>query len=104
MSRKLPARCERENDIVFYGFPGQKLVEFLKNEDAIGPGRINHFSVEKNLALGGFEVTTDSFEYGGLPTSRRSENNVAVATRDRKSTRLNSSHLGISYAVFCLKQ
>src|SRR5262245_5908235 len=23
--------------------------------------------------------------------------------KDRKSTRLNSSHLGISYAVFCLK-
>src|SRR5205814_9946069 len=23
---------------------------------------------------------------------------------DRKSTRLNSSHLGISYAVFCLKE
>src|SRR5262245_63889105 len=27
----------------------------------------------------------------------------AVAV-DRKSTRLNSSHLGISYAVFCLKK
>src|SRR5205814_8100509 len=27
----------------------------------------------------------------------------AEMTRDRKSTRLNSSHLGISYAVFCLK-
>src|SRR5437899_4375818 len=27
----------------------------------------------------------------------------ALAARDRKSTRLNSSHLGISYAVFCLK-
>src|SRR5437899_6103367 len=26
------------------------------------------------------------------------------AGRDRKSTRLNSSHLGISYAVFCLKK
>src|SRR5256885_16427223 len=25
-------------------------------------------------------------------------------TRDRKSTRLNSSHLVISYAVFCLKK
>src|SRR5262245_65236437 len=25
------------------------------------------------------------------------------ARKDRKSTRLNSSHLGISYAVFCLK-
>src|SRR5947199_4860370 len=28
----------------------------------------------------------------------------ASAARDRKSTRLNSSHLGISYAVFCLKK
>src|SRR5207253_8706525 len=26
------------------------------------------------------------------------------ATRDRKSTRLNSSHVAISYAVFCLKK
>src|SRR5438045_8022744 len=26
------------------------------------------------------------------------------AEGDRKSTRLNSSHLGISYAVFCLKK
>src|ERR1035441_10753444 len=26
------------------------------------------------------------------------------ARRDPKSTRLNSSHLGISYAVFCLKK
>src|SRR5437899_5168515 len=27
-----------------------------------------------------------------------------TAAADRKSTRLNSSHLGISYAVFCLKK
>src|SRR5438045_5335696 len=27
-----------------------------------------------------------------------------AAEVDRKSTRLNSSHLGISYAVFCLKK
>src|SRR5256885_12886284 len=27
-----------------------------------------------------------------------------VVVRDRKSTRLNSSHLVISYAVFCLKK
>src|SRR5205814_7763152 len=26
-----------------------------------------------------------------------------ITAQDRKSTRLNSSHLGISYAVFCLK-
>src|SRR5690606_40607606 len=29
---------------------------------------------------------------------------LAVAGRDRKSTRLNSSHVKISYAVFCLKK
>src|SRR5205814_7897723 len=28
---------------------------------------------------------------------------VRLGRQDRKSTRLNSSHLGISYAVFCLK-
>src|SRR5262245_62335873 len=28
----------------------------------------------------------------------------AARRTDRKSTRLNSSHLGISYAVFCLKK
>src|SRR5947199_1526836 len=29
---------------------------------------------------------------------------VTKLLQDRKSTRLNSSHLGISYAVFCLKK
>src|SRR2546427_1182834 len=29
---------------------------------------------------------------------------IDVADRDRKSTRLNSSHSQISYAVFCLKK
>src|SRR5438045_6937843 len=29
---------------------------------------------------------------------------VTASAIDRKSTRLNSSHLGISYAVFCLKK
>src|SRR5205814_9982180 len=29
---------------------------------------------------------------------------AGVGDQDRKSTRLNSSHLGISYAVFCLKK
>src|ERR1035438_5355586 len=31
-------------------------------------------------------------------------NDLCVEAVDRKSTRLNSSHLGISYAVFCLKK
>src|SRR5437899_6463473 len=32
------------------------------------------------------------------------KNKVESMQGDRKSTRLNSSHLGISYAVFCLKK
>src|SRR5437899_10255258 len=34
----------------------------------------------------------------------RNEEGNDGETQDRKSTRLNSSHLGISYAVFCLKK
>src|SRR5947199_6270725 len=37
-------------------------------------------------------------------TRRRGGDRLAVEEKDRKSTRLNSSHLGISYAVFCLKK
>src|ERR1035441_4018774 len=45
----------------------------------------------------------------GNPKPNFENDRVAVTTKaadklDRKSTRLNSSHLGISYAVFCLKQ
>src|SRR5262245_65503498 len=35
---------------------------------------------------------------------RCSGGTASSSARDRKSTRLNSSHLGISYAVFCLKK
>src|SRR5471030_1304803 len=39
----------------------------------------------------------------GCPRSMWGPRRQAGST-DRKSTRLNSSHLGISYAVFCLKK
>src|SRR5258705_6992756 len=39
-----------------------------------------------------------------LAAHRRHVGLESRASRDRKSTRLNSSHLGISYAVFCLKK
>src|SRR2546426_6731336 len=43
--------------------------------------------------------------YPGSGPADSSRNDVPSAvTRDRKSTRLNSSHLVISYAVFCLKK
>src|SRR5262245_20960242 len=44
-------------------------------------------------------VTHESTGVHGRGTEEVKTNDV-----DRKSTRLNSSHLGISYAVFCLKK
>src|SRR5262245_63236192 len=38
------------------------------------------------------------------PAVAREIGSYKLQTLDRKSTRLNSSHLGISYAVFCLKK
>src|SRR5256885_15691646 len=45
----------------------------------------------------------------GRPPRRATRNSLShrlsrLVRRDRKSTRLNSSHLVISYAVFCLKK
>src|SRR5437773_4805018 len=44
---------------------------------------------------------------GGAAASRAAARPAArgdVSSTDRKSTRLNSSHITISYAVFCLKK
>src|SRR5688572_31398160 len=40
----------------------------------------------------------------GVGAERHEERKVPCRTGDRKSTRLNSSHSQISYAVFCLKK
>src|SRR5690242_3641465 len=49
--------------------------------------------IARSIALGqGFSSPTD------LPTG------PSAWAPDRKSTRLNSSHMSISYAVFCLKK
>src|SRR3712207_8313356 len=45
--------------------------------------------------------TCDVLIEHGIGIWRRGD---AVEARDRKSTRLNSSHANISYAVFCLKK
>src|SRR5437868_12490683 len=42
--------------------------------------------------------------HGGFPDYRASLLVQRDQRRDRKSTRLNSSHVSISYAVFCLKK
>src|SRR5690625_5511697 len=53
-----------------------------------------------------FSAPVDTGKRGRPPMGywpvQRSEHSPAA--QDRKSTRLNSSHVAISYAVFCLKQ
>src|SRR6202171_4309231 len=44
----------------------------------------------------------DGFEL--IQAIRSEPHSVSLPILDRKSTRLNSSHLAISYAVFCLKK
>src|SRR3712207_8580569 len=58
---------------------------------AVGPGAM------------GENVTTRGLDGLALPTGTRLALAGAMAV-DRKSTRLNSSHANISYAVFCLKK
>src|SRR5260221_8010582 len=47
---------------------------------------------------------TGSRQSGEWRLASRSPPGVCCGTRDRKSTRLNSSHTVISYAVFCLRK
>src|SRR5699024_11745992 len=42
--------------------------------------------------------------YPGLFSSATTGGHILDIIRDRKSTRLNSTHVSISYAVFCLKK
>src|SRR3712207_6945942 len=59
------------------------------------------------------EIATDQAEIdrlmtfvvvGAGPTGVEMAGQIAELAQDRKSTRLNSSHANISYAVFCLKK
>src|SRR3712207_7333946 len=54
------------------------------------------------LALEAVRKVT-GWDAGYPPDDSRSPRGIA-ARKDRKSTRLNSSHANISYAVFCLKK
>src|SRR5690625_3631965 len=59
-----------------------------------------YFPARQLLAIPVSRWDADNYHYG----SYRSELHVFRIDDDRKSTRLNSSHVAISYAVFCLKK
>src|SRR5690242_21871988 len=58
-------------------------------------------------AVAGIETSAVSLgELGPAPrfTAAAVAGTISIKDADRKSTRLNSSHMSISYAVFCLKK
>src|SRR3712207_8147851 len=62
----------------------------------------NRIEIAERLADAGFAVRGNGRGGYRYETSRKSY--TAAVREDRKSTRLNSSHANISYAVFCLKK
>src|SRR3712207_7338576 len=55
----------------------------------------------ENVVVYGLRHRSGSFDSGRVAASSGVDVEVRI---DRKSTRLNSSHANISYAVFCLKK
>src|SRR5690625_6710078 len=74
--------------------PGAAKVQGLQVREHLIEARTG----EREIRLGG----DDRLGLERDPEPRRGEHVQVVG--DRKSTRLNSSHVAISYAVFCLKK
>src|SRR5688500_20191160 len=64
------------------------------------PRDLHSFPTRRSSDLGDVAPGGD----GLVAAARRARSAAVRKIRDRKSTRLNSSHLVISYAVFCLKK
>src|SRR5256885_11238099 len=66
----------------------------------IGPQRLSHIQIA--TGIGGQQHRRGRHFVGAAEAAQRQAG--LLGALDRKSTRLNSSHLVISYAVFCLKK
>src|SRR5438477_3600929 len=75
------------------------LIYTLSLHDALPISHLNFPAVE--VAEHADTRVRDLFQNVGRPDSAASRSRRPT---DRKSTRLNSSHMSISYAVFCLKK
>src|SRR3712207_8380975 len=66
--------------------------------------RSDHDHINQELHWSDLERQLHRWEAGAEPNMEQGLERVHPDDRDRKSTRLNSSHANISYAVFCLKK
>src|SRR5688572_32488074 len=68
------------------------------------PGMVRAAPVRGNFSIYVFGLETPRVKFEGFWIDRYEVTNAQYKQLDRKSTRLNSSHSQISYAVFCLKK
>src|SRR5690625_7040427 len=66
--------------------------------------RVTNRNVKLPDERAGLVMVFRTFEKMSLAIVLEAERPLGVNDRDRKSTRLNSSHVASSYAVFCLKK
>src|SRR5690625_6890519 len=97
---------------------GTGLAELAQTLAAVGGDLDVTRETDRFVVTATFPVAADPAVFGdekqedvgdGKPRSRSTRQArirlvVATVAADRKSTRLNSSHVAISYAVFCLKK
>src|SRR5690242_21606386 len=81
----------------------------LSLHDALPISQAGHHIVATARTVGGLEELDDKIRgLGGsatlVPLDIKDFDGIARLALDRKSTRLNSSHMSISYAGFCLKK
>src|SRR3712207_7389408 len=72
-----------------------------------GRRELTEHQVRQRLTRRGYDVDSIDAAIARLKADRSLDDEraaKAIAQLDRKSTRLNSSHANISYAVFCLKK
>src|SRR3712207_7748022 len=75
----------------------------ISNRELIERNQRAAFSFGTSFGLGP-EVNDEEIVRAMLAVRANSMTYEAASPQDRKSTRLNSSHANISYAVFCLKK
>src|SRR5690625_6056293 len=89
-----------ENDLNLAGiFKADMQMKF--DMESIEKERYDRIVSRGNASLSNFVYTGEAFKNDFRIASTKVNFNPQ---RDRKSTRLNSSHVAISYAVFCLKK
>src|SRR5262249_42289722 len=80
--REPSARGQSEHDVVFHCLPWEKLVELLKHEHSIWPGRLDRLAIEQHVALDRFQIAANGFQDGCLSAPCRSKNDETIAPPD----------------------